>query len=339
MNKTSIEYLDFTSNPIVGCDMSLPCAERCWARRMAHRLKSAGVRQYQDVVDREGRWTGKTAFNEAALTDLLKKRKPATVGLCFMADAFHESVPDEWLDRMLAVVALTPNVRYILPTKRAKRMRRYCSTEGRHMPLLDTIVRYHGAAKWEAPGWPLPNLALMLSASNQAELNARMDDFLATPAALRVLSLEPMLGTAYLNPILPCSCSLPIRPNHPRCLACGGAGNDMPHLGWVICGGESGPGARPMPPEGPRKVRDDCVAAGVPFTFKQWGAWAPCLTAGRLVPEQHAKCRRISITGRDVTRDVSLWVDSDAVMHPATEKAAGRLLDGKIWDQRPEGWG
>jgi protein gp37 len=91
MNRTNIEYLDFTSSPIVGCDMTLPCAERCWARRMAHRLKSAGVRQYQEVVDREGNWTGKTAFNEAELAELLRRREPAVIGLGFMGDAFHES--------------------------------------------------------------------------------------------------------------------------------------------------------------------------------------------------------------------------------------------------------
>jgi protein gp37 len=282
---------------------------------MAHRLKSAGVRQYRDVVDREGRWTGKTAFNEAALTELLRRREPATIGLGFMGDMFHESVPDAWLDRMLAVVALTPHIRYILPTKRAKKMREYVHTlaEGRVEDVHDVATdiaheRFRETAYLQAQAdrlidkWPLPNLALMLSASNQAELDARAGDFLATPAALRVLSLEPMLGAVDLR-LFPSARG----------------------LGWVIVGGESGPGARPMPPEWARSVRDQCIAAGVPYFHKQNGEWSTVALG--------------PVTFHTPHENVPVGDGTHHRMFRVGKKAAGQLLDGRTWDEKPEGWG
>lgn len=339
MNKTNIEYLDFTSNPIVGCDMTLPCAERCWARRMAHRLKSKGVRQYQDVVDREGKWTGKTAFNETTLTKLLRRRGPASIGLCFMGDAFHESVPDEWLDRMLAVVALTPHLRYILPTKRAKRMKEYwADTRARLHRIFSEAIgmrKLAGSLVWksfsEGIVRPLPNVGLMLSASNQSELEARIGDFLSTPAALHVLSLEPLLGAVDLE-------SLPIQGDDGHVgrfsalhgVIAGYCGGDqprpeLPHLDWAILGGESGPGTRPMPPEWPRTIRDQCVAAAVPYFHKQNGEWATTPVG--------------AVTIRTKYEDVPIEDGLHHRMFPVGKKAAGRLLDGQVWDQRPEGWG
>ena len=277
MNKTGIEYIDFTSNPIVGCDMSLPCAERCWARRMARRQKAIGTTQYQTVVNDAGEWTGKTAFNEATLQALLRRRKPATIGLCFMGDAFHPSVPDAWLDRMFAVVALTPHLKYLIPTKRAKRMREYFSNEQR--------LRM----KVALGPLPLPNLGLLISASNQAELDARVLDLLATPAAMRGVSLEPLLGEVSLG--LLGTVPKTISPRY-QLVA------NMLH--WVIVGGESGRKARPMHPDWARSIRDQCQAAAVAFYFKQWGKHIP--------------------TGQHD------WGQN------------GRLLDGKVWNQKPEKW-
>lgn len=343
MNKTKIEYLDFTSNPIVGCDMTLPCAERCWARTMAFRLRCAGVPAYQQVIDKEGRWTGKTAFVESELQALLRRRKPATVGLSFMGDVFHESVPDAWLDQMLAVVALTPHLRYILPTKRAKRMREYLLNLERvaadwQKRLDEKGTKREGGKpfnassvlniKWLHAGagrafpdspWPLLNLALMLSASNQQELDDRAGDFFETPAALHILSLEPMLGEVDIAGWLS---------GHGKPEWDAGGDIHRPFYGklpkWVIVGGESGPGARPMPPEWLRVIRDQCIAAGIPYFHKQNGEWATTPTE--------------IVTIRTKYEDVPVGDGTHHRMFPVGKRAAGRLLDGKMWDQMPEGW-
>lgn len=326
MTKTSIEYLDFTSNPIVGCDMSLPCAERCWARRMARRLKACGMRGYENMVDSEGRWTGRVVFHQAEFLKLARRKKPAVVGLCFMADAFRDEVPDDWLDQMFGVVAWCSHLKFILPTKRVRRLRQY--SEGlAQLTRQQRGVRMVRAKGYNVPGdtpggmdWPLPNLALMLSASNQAELDARMPDFLATPTALRVLSLEPMVGAVDPGHVMWGNSQYDALTNGKD-----NEGGRLPHFDWVICGGESGPGARPMVPEWPRKVRDDCVAAGVPFTFKQWGEWSPAPYDPALVSARYA--------------DVPIGDGTHHRMFRVGKKATGRVLDGKVWDQRPEGWG
>ncbi len=294
MNKTNIEYLDFISNPIVGCDMSLPCAERCWARRMAHRLKNAGVRQYQDVVDSEGNWTGKTAFNEAELEKLLRRREPAIIGLCYMGDCFHESVPDVWLHRLFAVAALTPTLRYLILTKRARRMRKWFDDDT-WSNVSDAIEdELHGPTA-QLFDWPLPNVALGVSCEDRASLH-RLDDLRQTPAACRVLSAAPLLeDLGELN---------------------------LEGIGWVIVEGETGSGARPMPPEWPRSIRDQCLTAGIPYFHKQNGEWST-------VPTE-------TVTIHTRYQDVPVGDGTHHRMFPVGKLAADRLLDGKVWDQRPE---
>jgi protein gp37 len=299
MNRTGIEYLNFTSNPIVGCDMTLPCAERCWARRMAHRLKSAGVRQYQDVVNREGNWTGKTAFNEAELAELFRRREPAIIGLCYMGDCFHESVPDDWLDRMFAACTLTPQLRYLILTKRAKRMRQYMQgTNGaepwsdRVMSIRRATVDYQAFVSYpkDPITFPLPNVALGVSCEDGASLH-RLDDLHQTPAACRVLSAAPLLeNLGELN---------------------------LDGIGWVIVEGETRSGARPMHPYWAMHIRDQCQAAGVPYFHKQNGEWA----------------------FSDSKPGTMVWSGGYGInMIRVGKHAAGRRLDGKVWDQLPEGW-
>ena len=130
-----------------------------------------------------------------------------------------------------------------------------------------------------------------VSVEDRARL-ARVDDLRATPAALRFLSLEPLLED--LGQI------------------------DLRGIDWVIVGGESGPRARPMHPDWARSLRDQCAAAGVPFFFKQWGEWQPCDW-----PPAHAECAK------------ERW--STARGSRVGKKAAGRLLDGREWNEYPQG--
>jgi protein gp37 len=321
VNRTGIEYLDFTANPVVGCDMSLPCAEHCWARRMARRLRAAGLPQYQNVVDAQGNWTGKTAFCEEALRELLRRRKPATVGIGFMGDLFHESVPDIWIDRVFHTCAASPQHRFLILTKRSKRLAAY-------------------RQKFGMKGF-LPNVGLGISASNQAEWEARAVDLLEKLAAMRFLSLEPLLGAVDISPWLrrwsgrgsglpaPLAAALERLP-------------DLNALDWVIVGGESGPGARPCHPDWVRSVRDQCQAAGVPFYFKQHGEFRPV-----------AKHERLDLNvlldrGRYVWRDGfsagflgpfngRRLDDGDAtLMLRVGKSSAGRLFDGREWLELPE---
>jgi protein gp37 len=184
-------------------------------------------------------------------------------------------------------------------------------------------------------GWPLPNVWLGVTVCNQAEADEKIPQLLQIPAAVRFVSVEPMLGPIDLNEWLGkwvCenasgSCGHFIYPSHKDCNSdceedcdghCPHCGCDIAYdapwqhettLDWIICGGESGPGARPMHPDWPRKLRDDCVAAGVPYFFKQWGEWihTPIWSSTK-----YLEARKVG------------------------KKAAGHLLDGQEWRQMPE---
>jgi protein gp37 len=219
---------------------------------MAHRIRHAGRTEYQSVVDDKGNWTGKTSFVESALADLLRRRKPATVGLCFMADAFHESVPDEWLDRMFAAIALTPHMQYILPTKRSARMRKYVESERGHL----TVEYKPGSSVSRI--LPLGNLASMLSASNQVQLDVRAGVWI------------PPLGGG------------------PKCNLFRPWEEPLPSLDQVIIGGESGPGARACRVSWIESVIEQCQSAGVPCFVKQLGAY-PVWAESKSLPISHGR--------------------------------------------------
>lgn len=234
-------------------------------------------------------------FNEGWLLSPLRWRRPKTVIIGEIIDLFHEDVPDDWIDKVFAVMALAPRHTFQVLTKRSNRMREYLTgapwgaiedaadeilTDGSPFHVPDTLDRAQAATAINRR--PLPNVWLGVTAEDQARADERIPDMLATPAAKRFVSIEPMLGAIDLTSLR----------NHAglgegqRWLNALGArgygyvyeGVDscpVPRLDLVICGGESGPDARPMHPDWPRSLRDQCAAAGVPFNFKQWGNWAP----------------------------------------------------------------
>ena len=238
-------------------------------------------------------------FNEGWLLSPLRWRRPKTVIIGEIIDLFHEDVPDDWIDKVFAVMALAPQHQFMVLTKRAKRMREYLSHPtvsvnagfnalgiALENPTLrlgkDVILKGTDITPGALKLWPLPNVALGVTAEDQERADERIPDLLATPAAKRFVSIEPMLGAIDLTSLR----------NHAglgegqRWLNALGArgygyvyeGVDscpVPRLDLVICGGESGPNARPMHPDWPRSLRDQCATAGVPFNFKQWGNWAP----------------------------------------------------------------
>lgn len=193
--------------------------------------------------------------------------------VCAHGDLFHEGVPDEWIDRAFAVMALAPQHTFQVLTKRAERMREYLSARnGMGNAALCAAINNipYGLGVWHgALEMPLPNVWLGVSAEDQTRTDERIPHLLATPAAVRFVSLEPLLGEIDLRRVSVRRYGLldALTPGY-------FTDGRPPRLGldWVIAGGESGPSARPMHPDWVRSLRDQCTAAAVPFFFKQWGS-------------------------------------------------------------------
>jgi protein gp37 len=256
------------------------------------------------LVGGERRWTGKVNFVESALDQPLRWSKPRKIFVNSMSDLFHESVPDEWIDRIFAVMALASQHTFQILTKRPERMRDYCASlsfrdMAAHTPpgslyhqSLAGMERAFGLAQKfsydpPTPPLPLPNVWLGVSVENQATADERIPLLLQTPAAKRFISAEPLLGPLDLSDL-----TIRVRPGEQPCglagldaltgihwdaedTIVGLYGNPDPRIDWVIVGGESGTHARPMHPDWARSLRDQCKDAGVAFFWKQWGEWCP----------------------------------------------------------------
>ena len=227
-------------------------------RRLKHTPKYGGLTKDSNAGPV---WTGEVRLWEKALADPLHWREPRKIFVNSEGDLFHESIPDEWIDRVLAVMALCPQHTFQVLTKRAARMRDYCC-DPRHS---GEIV------------WPLPNVWKGCSCERQQEADERIPLLLQTPAAIRFISAEPLLGPIdlwkYLNGSRGCA-NCGDGQLDGQCCGDPLIVDEIP-LDWVIVGGESGPDARPMHPQWTTDIRDQCLGAGVPFFFKQWGAWIP----------------------------------------------------------------
>lgn len=262
-------------NPVVGCSVLTPGCTNCYAMKMGWRLaNNPATPHYAGTVEKvKGKpvWTGKVArAPEAVLTEPLRRRKPTTYFVNSMGDLFHEDVPDAWIDRVFAVMALAPQHTFQVLTKRAERMREYVGNarlrilgDGVDRALRDAGINWNGfsgdrysQAIAAATHWPLPNVWMGVSAERQAEADERIPDLLATPAAVRFVSVEPMLGPVDLTEWLHDSdCDIA---TEGFCI-CTCRDLREPRLDWVIAGGESGPGARPMHPDWARAIRGKSV--------------------------------------------------------------------------------
>lgn len=379
---TGIEWTDATWNPVVGCSLVSPGCTNCYAMGQAARIVrcSEGLGRasaYDGTVETvKGRpvWTGKVALaSEATLTQPLRWQKPRRIFVNSMGDLFHEGVPDEWIDRVFAVMALAPQHTYQILTKRSARMRRYM-TPTTTVPMLGRLPleRVHLAAAADYEGddklweqlkrhgnlyslycsvpWPLPNVWLGISAEDQRRANERIPDLLVTPAAIRFVSNEPALGGVDYRRI---------RTAHPSYVgveamldALTGQTFDLgdtpigelnAKLDWIIVGGESGPNARPMHPDWARSIRDQCAAAGTAFFFKQWGEW---LFETQIGDGQHPSDRYFNADGNPIDEKPPFGPSTGRLWHWWEPKhhasicigkaRAGRLLDGVTHDAMPE---
>jgi len=352
---TKIEWTEQTWNPVVGCSLASPGCTNCYAMKMAARLDSMDaaafvsggrrprMQQYSGVtkfVNKKAVWTGKVAIvDDHALMAPMRRKKPTMYFVNSMGDLFHEAVPDEWIDSVFAVMALCPQHTFQVLTKRAARMRDYF--KGQMYERVGARMGEIGGPEregWYAPacdgkrGWlevcaPLPNVWLGVSVENQARANERIPDLLATLAAVRFVSCEPMLGELDLGEWLGVErITLSIGRHWTECTG------RVAKLDQVICGGESGSGARPMHPDWARSLRDQCTASGVPFFFKQWGEWAEWPDSEFI--SEIAECEEIAGRYEYFQRHSA---DAPVHMRRVGKKAAGRLLDGCTWDEMPKG--
>jgi protein gp37 len=244
---TAIEWTDETWNPTTGCDRVSPGCTNCYAMTLAKRLKAMGSARYQN--DGDPRTSG-PGFALTLHPDALERpfhwRKPRKVFVNSMSDLFHSDVPADFIAEVFAVMVAASRHTYQVLTKRPQRMAALVGDDG-FRALVERIVHERYETHMFA-GWPYPSIWLGTSIETDS-LSFRARRLAETPAAVRFLSCEPLLGP------LP---SL-----------------ELDGIDWVIVGGESGHGARPVATEWVRDIRDRCVAAGVPFLFKQWGGRTP----------------------------------------------------------------
>lgn len=323
---TNIEWTDATWNPVTGCTVVSAGCTNCYAMKLAGtRLKHTASREGLTIDTKAGPvWNGTVRLNEEWLDQPLRWKRPRTIFVCAHGDLFHESVPDAWIDRVFAVMALSPQHRFQVLTKRADRMRSYIAAKQRNAPewvsLGDgskTVLPYEG-------GYPA-NVWLGVSVENQAAADERIPNLLATPAAVRFLSCEPLLGPVYLRNFLRPFSAWREEDQHSWPIEHEGA------IDWVIVGGENGP--RPMHPDWARALRDQCASAGVPFFFKQWGEFAP-----------EGLCGEKWIIGADGTHHATPTPNGiahhpprggSAFVYRVGKRRAGRLLDGVQHDGMP----
>ena len=238
---STIEWTDATWNPITGCSVVSPGCTNCYAMRLAGaRLKHHPSRTGLTQDSKAGPvWTGEVRFNDAWLEQPLRWRRPRRIFVCAHGDLFHESVPWGWIHRVFAVMRAAPQHVFQVLTKRPERMREFVAT-------------YYGRV--------LPNVWIGISAEDQRRADERMPHLLETPAAVRFVSAEPLLGPIVFRQ------TMHAWRNHPTTEW---LQSDTPELDWIIVGGESGPRARNMDPAWARSIRDQCREAGIKFFFKQ----------------------------------------------------------------------
>ena len=261
-----IGWCDCTINPVVGCTKCSPGCEHCYAERFAARLAKnpKTAEKYAGVVDERGRWTGNVSSR--MMIDRTFEglpKKAARVFVGSMSDIFHEKINFPMCFHIIKNISKHLRHTFMILTKRPQKMHIY-------MGLITDIDTACGI-------WPLPSLWLGVTVCNQNEADGKTLSLIITQAANHFLSVEPMLGPVDLSRFLP-------------------------WLDWVICGGESGPGARPMHPDWVRRLRDQCVEADVPFYFKGWGKW--------MMTHNHIK-------------------------YPAHKSPDRHLLDGREWREFP----
>jgi protein gp37 len=251
---TSIEWTETTWNPVTGCDRISPGCDHCYALTLAKRLKAMGQAKYQH--DGDPRTSGPgfgVTVHPAAVNLPLRWRAGRMIFVNSMSDLFHARVPRPWVCDIFAVMAAARQHTFQVLTKRPRRARSLLSDPDFARQIRDRAIgKGLPAGEWQ---WPLPGVWLGTSIESD-DYTWRARELRQAPASVRFLSLEPLLGPV--------------------------PGLDLTGIGWVIAGGESGPGCRPLDLDWVRDVRDRCVSLRIPLFFKQVGGITP-KAGGRLL--------------------------------------------------------
>lgn len=349
---SKIEWCDATWSPTTGCDRVSDGCDHCYALTLAKRLKAMGSAKYQRDGDprTSGPGFGITEHPDS-LGAPLRWRKPKRIFVNSMSDLFHAGISDEFIARVFAVMAVTPQHTYQVLTKRPGRMRSLMRSEAWRDRVVDEIgTRFpNGEPPHLRPielrerWWPLRNVWAGVSVEDQKRADLRIPVLLDTPAAVRFLSCEPLLGPVNLyRHLFPeqcpdgCECRWPDDADRLEC-GCDGPCTTYEWeprpagINWIICGGESGTNARPMHPDWVRDLRDQAIdAAGTPFFFKQWGAH---------IPKDHTRfwggIRDVTLDGEWSPHDAAR-TDGAVPMVPCRKDRDGRALDGRTWNEFPD---
>lgn len=318
---SAIEWTDHTFNPWVGCTKVGPGCDHCYAEGWAKRAgKAAGVEWGGDRRRTSAAtWQQPVKWNRLSEQWVRNGGQRTRVFCASLADVFDNDVPPVWRADLFELIHKTPHLDWLLLTKRIGNAWKM---------MADAIGVSQVSLKL-----PLPNVWIGATVVNQAEADRDIPKLLAVPARVRFLSIEPMLGPIDLE-----------RPRPGPDLDQGG-GNMICQpwliqsgIDWVICGGESGAGARPMHPDWARSLRDQCASAGVPFLFKQWGEWVPADDNSQGVIPVTEIVGDVDWQEGKRVRVQWLSPNDSIVGHSFArlgKKAAGRVLDGRTHDGSP----
>lgn len=371
---TKIEWCDHTFNPWEGCQKVGPGCDNCYAETRNARFAGGVAINWGPSAPRRrtsaSNWAKPKAWNAAHAEFFAQHGRRQRVFCASLGDWADNAVPIEWLVDMLEMVRLTPNLDWLLLTKRigivSQRLQQAHAFILGNWPSIDAQPLSQWLTNWLEGDCPPANVWLGTTITSQPEADRDITKLLAVPAAKRFLSMEPLLGPVDLDTIYNTDFGEGQPYLHPligRVSDGHGDGCNTPSIDWVIVGGESGPGARPMHPDWSSSLRDQCVAAGVPFLFKQWGEWKPicqmeeaehdalyksCVTAkphedqGNLDDIYGRRCTaqttvlHIDGSTHGITEPMAFGQGTEAMqIFKIGKKAAGRLLDGRIWNEVP----
>jgi protein gp37 len=301
-DKTGISWTDATWNPIRGCSRVSEGCRNCYAETVAARFCDQGA-PYHGFAERGrtgSKWTGKVELIPNMLDQPLRWKRPRRIFVNSMSDLFHDAL-DVWeIAEVFAIAVAATHLRghtLQILTKRPHRMCRLLNRESFWREVNAGARRHTGCDPLPeySPSQPPPGILIGISAENQEAFDERWPNLRDTPAALRFVSAEPLIGAIDMETAWP---------------------------DWVIAGGESGPNARPMHPDWARGLRDQCQAGGVPFFFKQRGEWT-------WVDDADYDAARIPAGA------IGFKFPDDEPMWRVGKKAAGALLDGRAWEEFP----
>lgn len=344
---TKIEWCDHTMNPWTGCTKISPlgcagCYAEAWSKRAGAKVGKWGPGAPR-VRTTPVNWKLPIKWNANAKAFQAQHGRRQRVFCASLADVFDNEVDPQWRLDLFSLIMATPNLDWLLLTKRVGNVQ---NMVGEMLDLAEANDVVPELIRWlslwiqgEAPA----NVWLGATVVNQEEADRDIPKLIATPARVRFLSMEPLLGPVTLYNCL-------LRPDYREHFG------PKPAVDWVIAGGESGPGARPSHPDWYRSLRDQCAAASVPFLFKQWGEWLPISQQEEEFTNRLYKSNRIAALHEDQSNlddcygrrctVASTVIHEDGTTHGITEpmaflqgtgamttfkvgkKAASRLLDG-----------